>query len=215
MTEDGGRKSPKSPMRQGVWELRSRNEAKKKRNSRDYTETVFSAEVCSIAHEKSEDNGVDKSSSIDMTFPGEVVVFDDIGDSHQIEENNRIENEHSNHTASKIFASSDNDSDKVTKVIGNLPIAVYEGSPRRYGQRHVENNCSRPQLPSAQSLLASPSVYPPRPGFPQRIVSTPSPIENESSINVESNLFNVSISIWLLLSNLLLVKCVINNHKNY
>lgn len=195
INEDGGKKSPKSPMKQGVWELRCRNETKKRRNSRDYTETVFSSEVCSIAHEKSETNCIERSSPINMTFPGEIVVFDDIGDSRQMEENNRIENEHSNHTASKIFSSSDNDSEKVTKVIGNLPIAVYEGSPRRYGQRHVENNCSRPQLPSAQSLLASPSVYPPRPGFPQRIVSTPSPIENESTGNVESNLISVSINI--------------------
>lgn len=180
-------------MRQGVWELRSRNETKKKRNSRDYTETVFSSEICSIAHEKSDEDCIEKSSPISMTFPGEVVVFDDIGDSREIEENNRIENDHTNHTATKMFTLSDNDSEKVTKVIGNLPIAVYEGSPRRYGQRHMENNCSRPQLPSAQSLLASPSVYPPRPGFPQRIVSTPSPIENDASVNIESNLFSVSI----------------------
>lgn len=189
VSEDGEKKSPKSPMRQGIWELRSRNETKKKRNSRDYTETVFSSEVCSIAHGKSDENSVDKSSPINMTFPGEVVVFDDIGETRQIEENNRIENDHPSHTATNIFGSNDNDSEKVTKVIGNLPIAVYEGSPRRYGQRHVD---SRPQLPSAQSLLASPSVYPPRPGFPQRIVSTPSPSENESNLNMENNSFNVS-----------------------
>lgn len=194
LADDGGKKSPKSPIKQGVWELRSRNETKKKRNSRDYTETVFSSEVCSITHEKNEDNCLEKSSPVNMTFPGEVVVFDDIDDNRQIEKNNRIENEHSNHTASKIFATSDNDSEKVTKVIGNLPIAVYEGSPRRYGQKHMDNNCSRPQLPSAQSLLASPSVYPPRPGFPHRIISTPSPIENESGVNIENNIFSVSIN---------------------
>lgn len=195
MSEDGEKKAQKSPMRQGVWELRSRNEAKKLRNSRDYTETVFSSEVCSVAHEK-KDESLEKSSPISMTFPGEVVVFDDIGENWHIEDTKRIENDHSSHTASK-FNSSDTDSDKVTKVIGNLPIAVYEGSPRRYGQRHVEsNNCSHPQLPSAQSLLASPSVYPPRPGFPQRVVSTPSPVENEANLCVDNNSFSVSIMIF-------------------
>lgn len=50
------------------------------------------------------------------------------------------------------------------------------------------------QLPSAQSLLASPSVYPPRPGFPQRIVTSPSPSERECKIsNVENNAYNVSM----------------------
>ncbi|XP_018578903.1 uncharacterized protein LOC108916989 isoform X3 [Anoplophora glabripennis] len=193
--EDGEKKGQKSPMRQGVWELRGRSEAKKLRNSRDYTETVFSSEVCSVAHEKqSEESSVEKSSPINMTFPGEVVVFDDIGENWQTEESKRIEDEHSNHTATKIFNSSDTDSEKVTKVIGNLPIAVYEGSPRRYGQRHMENNCSHPQLPSAQSLLASPSVYPPRPGFPQRVVSTPSPVDNDSNLNIENNSFNKNSS---------------------
>lgn len=53
------------------------------------------------------------------------------------------------------------------RIIGNLPIAEYEGSPRRYGPRQLDVSQSHPVLPSAQSLLASPSVYPPRPGFPQ------------------------------------------------
>lgn len=51
---------------------------------------------------------------------------------------------------------------KVARMIGGLPIAEYEGSPRRYGLRR-----DPPVLPSAHSLLASPSVYAPRPGFPQ------------------------------------------------
>lgn len=53
---------------------------------------------------------------------------------------------------------------KVARVIGELPIAQYSGSPRRYGVR--ENT----QLPS---LLSSPSMYmTPRPGFPQRVLPT-------------------------------------------
>ncbi|XP_056645479.1 uncharacterized protein LOC130450837 isoform X8 [Diorhabda sublineata] len=184
--EDGEKKVQKSPLRQGVWELRARNETKKSQNSRDYTETVFSSEVCSVAHEKNAEGATDKSSPIKMTLPGEVVVFDDIGENWHVDENKRIQKEHL-HTATNVFNTGDTDSEKVTKVIGNLPIAVYEGSPRRYGQRNTESNYSHPQLPSAQSLLASPSVYPPRPGFPQRVVSTPSPVENDSNVNNENH----------------------------
>ncbi|XP_014607423.1 PREDICTED: uncharacterized protein LOC106788567 isoform X11 [Polistes canadensis] len=63
---------------------------------------------------------------------------------------------------------------KVARVIGELPIAQYSGSPRRYGVR--EN----PQLPS---LLSSPSVYmTPRPGFPQRVLpTTPNHKEKEDA----------------------------------
>ncbi|XP_057666740.1 uncharacterized protein LOC130900197 isoform X8 [Diorhabda carinulata] len=184
--EDGEKKVQKSPLRQGVWELRARNETKKSQNSRDYTETVFSSEVCSVAHEKNAEGATDKSSPIKMTLPGEVVVFDDIGENWHVDENKKIQKEHL-HTATNVFNTGDTDSEKVTKVIGNLPIAVYEGSPRRYGQRNTESNYSHPQLPSAQSLLASPSVYPPRPGFPQRVVSTPSPVENDSNVNNENH----------------------------
>lgn len=197
LAEDGEKKIQKSPMRQGIWELRGRNnEAKKLKNSREYTETVFSSEVCSVTHQQHEKQRdvaeveIKASSPVGMAFPGEVVVFDDIGENWYLDENKRRENEHSNHTATNLFNSSDTDSEKVTKVIGNLPIAVYEGSPRRYGPRQMETNFSHPQLPSAQSLLASPSVYPPRPGFPQRVVCTPSPNENENSSTLENNVFN-------------------------
>ncbi|KAK6624038.1 hypothetical protein RUM44_010896 [Polyplax serrata] len=65
------------------------------------------------------------------------------------------------------------ESSKALKVIGGLPIAEYDGSPRRYWPRHSDTsqNATHPTLPSAHSLLASPSVYPPRPGFPQRVVT--------------------------------------------
>lgn len=79
---------------------------------------------------------------------------------------------------------------KITKVIGSLPIAVYEGSPRRYGPRHVDSIQTHPALPSAHSLLASPSVYPPRPGFPQRVICTPTEPESMSELpvtNLEKN----------------------------
>ncbi|CAK1544409.1 unnamed protein product [Leptosia nina] len=49
---------------------------------------------------------------------------------------------------------SDDDKNRVTRVIGELPIAEYEGSPRRYG------------IGQQKSQVRSP-----RPGFPQRIIT--------------------------------------------
>ncbi|XP_043604952.1 uncharacterized protein LOC122577614 isoform X5 [Bombus pyrosoma] len=62
---------------------------------------------------------------------------------------------------------------KVTRVIGELPIAQYSESPRRYGVRDTQLPC----------LLSSPSVYmTPRPGFPQRVLpTTPSHNEKEDT----------------------------------
>ncbi|XP_048269817.1 uncharacterized protein LOC100650027 isoform X8 [Bombus terrestris] len=62
---------------------------------------------------------------------------------------------------------------KVTRVIGELPIAQYSESPRRYGVRDTQLPC----------LLSSPSVYmAPRPGFPQRVLpTTPSHNEKEDT----------------------------------
>ncbi|XP_076224631.1 uncharacterized protein LOC116432350 isoform X8 [Nomia melanderi] len=58
---------------------------------------------------------------------------------------------------------------KVARVIGELPIAQYSESPRRYGVRDTQLPC----------LLSSPSVYmTPRPGFPQRVLPT-TPSHNE------------------------------------
>lgn len=201
--ETDKKKNSKSPNRQGVWELRGRcNDLKKHRNSHDFTETVFSSEVCSLTHNqepsRSPENETKVTSPTNMAMPGEVVVFDDIGDNWHDEKEKRMEEERSNNvspynhaTATSIFNTGDPESlERVTKVIGNLPIAVYEGSPRRYGPRQVESNCSHPQLPSAQSLLASPSVYPPRPGFPQRVVCTPS--DNEPTSNIDHSNYNVS-----------------------
>lgn len=190
--EDGEKKSQKSPMRQGVWELRAKNnEIKKARNSQEYTETIFSSEVCSMTHEKAVQNSSEHLvNSSNMASSGDVVVFDDIGetwsDDKDKSENYEQHDESSNFVATHLY----NDIDKVTKVIGSLPIAVYEGSPKRYGPRETVTNSSHIQLPSAQSLLASPSVYPPRPGFPQRIVTSPSPSEREKSLNLENTSYN-------------------------
>ncbi|XP_047118196.1 uncharacterized protein LOC124798714 isoform X7 [Schistocerca piceifrons] len=156
----------------GVWELRH-----PVRNGRstvpsvdgddgDMTETVFSSEVRRVRHS-----------------PAEVVVFDDIGESWQEQVDNTGPTLHyfqspSLTTGGEVDITErdgGNRSPVGARVIGGLPIAQYEGSPRRYGprqssvSRHGTHSVS---LPSAQSLLNSPSVYPPRPGFPQRILTS-------------------------------------------
>lgn len=68
---------------------------------------------------------------------------------------------------------------KVTRVIGELPIAQYSESPRRYGVRDTQLPC----------LLSSPSVYmTPRPGFPQRVLPT-TPSHNEVCLKYKLNFF--------------------------
>lgn len=82
---------------------------------------------------------------------------------------------------------------KVARVIGELPIAQYSGSPRRYGVR--ENT----QLPS---LLSSPSMYmTPRPGFPQRVLPT-TPNHNEVKNIYRQNI--VCIISWNLFNTLMI-----------
>ncbi|KAF5297250.1 hypothetical protein FQR65_LT10022 [Abscondita terminalis] len=164
--ESDKRKGQKSPIKQGVWELRGKK-------------------VCSVRQPDCDQkpNAQDNESMISPSGSmshRDIVIFDDIGDEWQGE--GRLEVDRLDHVlqnTSDLFSNDHIESDRVAKVIGSLPIAVYEGSPKRYGPRQVESG-THPQLPSAQSLLASPSVYPPRPGFPQRVVSTPSEIEQVS-----------------------------------
>ncbi|KAK7060639.1 hypothetical protein SK128_010637, partial [Halocaridina rubra] len=53
---------------------------------------------------------------------------------------------------------------KVTKI-GNVPIAEYEGSPRRYGPR------PSPRTHSPRGNHHGPPPRPPRPGFPRRVLT--------------------------------------------
>ncbi|XP_064119273.1 uncharacterized protein LOC135224319 isoform X13 [Macrobrachium nipponense] len=53
---------------------------------------------------------------------------------------------------------------KVTKI-GNVPIAEYEGSPRRYGPR------PSPRTHSPRGNHHGPPPRPPRPGFPRRVLA--------------------------------------------
>ncbi|KAK9889876.1 hypothetical protein WA026_008678 [Henosepilachna vigintioctopunctata] len=177
-------------MRQGVWEFRARNnEAKKLTNSRGYTETVFSSEVSSVTHqhEKHKESPEREKTPIPLKVnnAGDIVVFDDIGDEWHMD----IKRMETNHTAHNVKPV-EKEIEKVTKVIGNLPIAVYEGSPRRYGVRHVDNNYSHQQLSSAQTLMPASSVYPPRPGFPQRVVRNSN--ENDKTPVVENDQFKIT-----------------------
>lgn len=69
---------------------------------------------------------------------------------------------------------------------GILPITEYEGSPRRFGsyqheipiqQYQYTSNTNQPQYdrpPSSRTILTSPTLFPPRPGFPKRVTTSPS-----------------------------------------
>ncbi|KAH8336198.1 hypothetical protein KR074_010188 [Drosophila pseudoananassae] len=76
---------------------------------------------------------------------GEIVVFDDIDTNWM-----------NNKAASGQHPGSNEDVLKVTKMIGQLPIAEYEGSPRRFGSQPPAGQRKRP------------------PGFPQRVSPTTS-----------------------------------------
>ncbi|XP_033241514.1 uncharacterized protein X11L isoform X5 [Drosophila pseudoobscura] len=75
---------------------------------------------------------------------GEIVVFDDIDTNWM------------NKAAPVMRSDSQEDILKVTKMIGQLPIAEYEGSPRRFGNQPAAGSRKRP------------------PGFPQRVSPTAS-----------------------------------------
>lgn len=85
------KKSNKSPTSPSVWELRgSYGEAKKLKTTREFTETIFSSEVSSVKHQRlekqfdnSEPINVPISPNEEATPSGDIVVFDDIGDSWQ------------------------------------------------------------------------------------------------------------------------------------
>ncbi|XP_044317051.1 uncharacterized protein LOC108045221 isoform X6 [Drosophila rhopaloa] len=81
---------------------------------------------------------------------GEIVVFDDIDTNWM------------NKASSGQRPGSNEDVLKVTKMIGQLPIAEYEGSPRRFGSQPNSNTIT----------LGGPRKRPP--GFPQRVSPTTS-----------------------------------------
>lgn len=91
---------------------------------------------------------------------GEIVVFDDIDTNWMNKTNNSYSSNHSNHARDTYHGNED--VLKVTKMIGQLPIAEYEGSPRRFG--------NQPQLIKTNTTTSGNSMIPKRPpGFPQRV----------------------------------------------
>ena len=88
------------------------------------------------------------------------MVFDDIDTNWMNKSNNSYSSNHSNHNRDSYHGNED--ILKVTKMIGQLPIAEYEGSPRRFG--------NQPQTVKTNSSAALNGIMPKRPpGFPQRV----------------------------------------------
>ncbi|XP_055680912.1 uncharacterized protein LOC129788691 [Lutzomyia longipalpis] len=104
---------------------------------------------------------------------GEMVVFDDIGESwnggRMILDSPTISDTEGAAAPRQESEPSPGVNNRVTKVIGNLPIAEYEGSPRRFGNIQYDSPVNR----AGRNVLASPALFPPRPGFPQRVVPSP------------------------------------------
>lgn len=105
--------------------------------------------------------------SIGLVREGEIVVFDDIDTNWIKTPETEISNE---------------DVLKVTKMIGQLPIAEYEGSPRRIGNHQYDMQQKNFQTESVNASTPS-SLIPPRPGFPQRVSTNGH--ETEASNNDE------------------------------
>ncbi|XP_037812950.1 uncharacterized protein LOC119604434 isoform X1 [Lucilia sericata] len=92
---------------------------------------------------------------------GEIVVFDDIDTNWMNKSNNSYSSNHSNHVRDSYHGNED--ILKVTKMIGQLPIAEYEGSPRRFGNQP-------PAMKSNSTNASGNNMVPKRPpGFPQRV----------------------------------------------
>ncbi|XP_073829974.1 X11L isoform X1 [Musca autumnalis] len=107
---------------------------------------------------------------------GEIVVFDDIDTNWMNKSNNSYSSNHSSgqhHRGDSFHANED--ILKVTKMIGQLPIAEYEGSPRRFGNQQQGGGGGGGTQKSSGGVVTSNitsggSILPKRPpGFPQRV----------------------------------------------
>lgn len=95
---------------------------------------------------------------------GEIVVFDDI-DTNWMNKSTAL-------AATAADRAINEDVLKVTKMIGQLPIAEYEGSPRRFGNQQQQQQ---------QGTGKSSSGFPKRaPGFPQRVSPTTQRMDNNN-----------------------------------
>ncbi|XP_055370734.1 uncharacterized protein LOC129605171 isoform X3 [Condylostylus longicornis] len=128
------------------------------------------------------------TSGANLIRGGEIVVFDDI-DTNWMKSN-------------KECCMSSEDVLKVTKMIGQLPIAEYEGSPRRIGSFNQQEISPTKSFNSSNSVIIggsssnnngssrSPSTFPRPPGFPQRI----SPNIQQDDRNKSPNLIDMDAS---------------------
>uniref|UniRef100_A0A1B0D2W1 Uncharacterized protein n=1 Tax=Phlebotomus papatasi TaxID=29031 RepID=A0A1B0D2W1_PHLPP len=111
-----------------------------------------------------------------LVTDGEMVVFDDIGDSwnggRMILDSPTTSDVEGAAAPRPDGTSSPGSGSRVTKMIGGLPIAEYEGSPRRFGNVQYDSPVAN-RTTSGRTVLASPAVFP-RPGFPHRVVPSPS-----------------------------------------
>uniref|UniRef100_A0A1I8Q6G7 Protein lin-10 n=1 Tax=Stomoxys calcitrans TaxID=35570 RepID=A0A1I8Q6G7_STOCA len=97
---------------------------------------------------------------------GEIVVFDDIDTNWMNKSNNSYSSNHSSLHRDSFHGNED--ILKVTKMIGQLPIAEYEGSPRRFGNQPPQQGGMQKTL--GNTSAAGGNMLPKRPpGFPQRV----------------------------------------------
>ncbi|XP_055911592.1 uncharacterized protein LOC129945737 isoform X1 [Eupeodes corollae] len=105
---------------------------------------------------------------------GEIVVFDDI-------DTNWIKSQAKDGNVDDIL--------KVTKMIGQLPIAEYEGSPRRIGTQQqgfsLQGGCFKMACATVGGMPTRP------PGFPQRVSQHSSPATQQENNHKSENLIDI------------------------
>lgn len=84
----------------------------------------------------------------------------------------------SSHSVNAVVVGHNEDILKVTKMIGQLPIAEYEGSPRRFGNNLQQ--LQQQQTPSSQNNQSQKSFPKRPPGFPQRVSPQQSAAQQEA-----------------------------------
>ncbi|XP_075155803.1 X11L isoform X2 [Haematobia irritans] len=99
---------------------------------------------------------------------GEIVVFDDIDTNWMNKSNNSYSSNHSKQLRDSFHGNED--ILKVTKMIGQLPIAEYEGSPRRFGNQPPQQGGMQKSTTGNSISSSGNNMLPKRPpGFPQRV----------------------------------------------
>ena len=143
------------------------------------TQPLDNSSASSSCSRTSRESGLPPDSPLvyEARFPGSSeVVFDDIGEwdgGLTVRGMDEHTNASSTPTSGPDSESPEVSPTRVTKI-GNVPIADYEGSPRRYGPRSATVRCSPRRGHSMR----------PRPGFPRRVSSHPE--DGKSAEKMES-----------------------------